>query len=287
VRHALTLAERSGDERLTAKITQLYLVILFWGPTPLAEVKPRVDERIEWARRRELQGLEAFALTLLARISVLQGEVDQAKAYLERSKAIGRLRPGRHSRIRRDAPAVELLTRAAVTISEALVEIGAGDLHAAERVLTDSSQALEREGKNVPRANIAALLARVLLLQEDRDQEAAQRIEECRRLALEDQIDAQIKWRSLRALTLARDGQFEAAERLADEAAGLAERTEQSPTRAEALADRAEVLLLAGKAEPAASSAARAAERYQAKGWTVAAAEARELLRRIEASASA
>jgi class 3 adenylate cyclase len=287
VRHALTLAERSGDERLTAKITQLYLVILFWGPTPLAEVKPRIDERIEWARRRELQGLEAFALTLLARISVLQGEVDQAKADLERSKTIARLRSGHHSRIRRDAPAVELLTRAAVTVSEALVEIGAGDLPAAERLLTDSSNALEREGKNVPRANIAALLARVLLLQEDRDQEAAQRIEECRRLALEDQIDAQIKWRSLRALTLARDGQFEAAERLADEAAALAERTEQSPTRAEALADRAEVLLLAGKPEPAARSAARAADLYEAKGWTVAAAEARELLRRIEASAPA
>ncbi|HEX8931183.1 MAG TPA: hypothetical protein VGA45_19900, partial [Actinomycetota bacterium] len=139
VRHALTLAERSGDERLTAKITQLYLVILFWGPTPLAEVTSRVEERIEWARRRELQGLEAFALTLLARISALQGEVDQAKAYLERSKTIARLRPGRHSRVRRDAPAVELLTRAAVTLSEALVEIGAGDLPAAERLLTDSS----------------------------------------------------------------------------------------------------------------------------------------------------
>ncbi|HEX8928965.1 MAG TPA: hypothetical protein VGA45_08645, partial [Actinomycetota bacterium] len=71
------------------------------------------------------------------------------------------------------------------------------------------------------------------------------------------------------------------------EAAALAERTEQSPTRAEALADRAEVLLLAGKTEPAARSAARAAELYEAKGWTVAAAEARELLRRIEASAPA
>lgn len=287
VRHALTLAERSGDERLAAKITQLYLVILFWGPTPLAQVKPRIEERIEWARRRELQGLEAFALTLLARISVLQGAVDQAKAYLERSKTIARLRPGRHSRVRRDAPAVELLTRAAVTLSEALVEIGAGDLPAAERVLTDSSEALEREGKNVPRANVAALLARVLLLQEDRDHEAAQRIEECRRLALEDQIDAQIKWRSLRALTLARDGQFEAAERLADEAAALAERTEQPAAKAEALADRAEVLLLADKTEPAARSAARAAELYEAKGWTVAAAEARELLRRIEAAAPA
>jgi class 3 adenylate cyclase len=284
VRHALTLAERSGDERLTAKIAQLYFVILFWGPTPLAQVKPRIEERLQWAHERELQGLEAFALTLLARIAILQGQVDEARGYLAASRSIAPLRPARYSQMRRDAPAAELLTRAAVTLSEALVEIGVGDLHSAERVLTDSYNALEREGKNVPRANIAALLARVLLLQEDRDQEAAQRIEECRRLALEDQIDAQIKWRSLRALTLARDGQLEAAERLAEEAAALAERTEQPGAQAEALADRAEVLLLAGKPEPAARSAERAAELYEAKGWTVAAAATRELLRRVETS---
>ena len=284
VRHALTLAERSGDERLAAKIAQLYFVILFWGPTPLAQVKPRIEDRLQWARERELQGMEAFALTVLARISVLQGQVAEAKGYLAASRSIAPLRPGRHSQMRRDAPAAELLTRAAVTLSEALVEIGSGDLHAAERVLTDSSNALEREGKNVPRANIAALLARVLLLQEDRDHEAAQRIEECRQLALEDQIDAQIKWRSLKALILARDGQLEAGEQLAAEAAALAERTEQPGAQAEALADQAEVLLLAGKPEPAAGSAERAVRLYENKGWTVAAADTRELLLRIAAS---
>jgi AAA ATPase domain len=47
VRHALTLAER--DERLAAKISQLYCVILFWGPTPLAEVRSMVEERLRWA----------------------------------------------------------------------------------------------------------------------------------------------------------------------------------------------------------------------------------------------
>jgi class 3 adenylate cyclase len=282
VRHALTLAER--DERLAAKISQLYCVILFWGPTPLAEVRPRVTERLRWARERELQGLEAFTLTLLARIAILQGQVAEAQRFLAESKAVAPLSPSRYSGLRRDPPAAELLTRAALTLSEALVLVGAGDLQGAERVLSESDKALEREGKNVPRANIAALLTRVLLRQEDREQEAAQRLEQCRQLALEDQLDVQIKWRSLQALLLAREGRLEEAERLAGQATSLAERSEQPGARAEALADRAEVLLLAGKPEAAARAAGAAAELYEAKGCTVLAAEARSLVGVIQAT---
>jgi hypothetical protein len=282
VRHALTLAER--DERLAAKITQLYCVILFWGPTPLAEVRPRVEERLGWARERELQGLEAFALTLLARIAILQGDVAAAQASLAEAKAVVPLTPGRYGELRRDAPAAELLTRAAVTLSEALVEIGAGNLTAAERVLSESDQALEREGKNVPRANILALLVRVLLLQGDRDQEAAQHLEQCKLLALEDQIDVQIKLRSLQALMLTREGRLDEAERLAAQAMSLARRSEQPSARAEAFADQAEVLKRAGKPDAAARAALQAADLYEAKGCTVLAAEARALLGIIQAT---
>lgn len=276
VRHALTLAE--GDERLAARITQLYCVILFWGPTPLAEVRSRVEDRLQWARERELRSLEASTLTLLARIAILQGQVDDAQAFLAESKAVVPLRPGRYAQLRRDAPAVELLTRAEATLSEALVHIGAGDLPAAELVLDESDKALEREGKNVARASVAALLAKVLLLQGDRDQEAAHYLEQCKRLALEDQIDVQIKWRSLQALMLAREGRVDEAERLAEQAISLAERTDQPGIRAEALADKAEVLRLARKPDEAARGARAAADLYEAKGCTILAAEARNLL---------
>lgn len=282
VRHALTLAER--DERLAAKVTQLYCVILFWGPTPLEEVRASVEERLRWARERDLQGLEAFALTLLARIAVLQGHVAEAQAYLAESKSVVPGTPGRYSELRRDNPAAELLTRAATTLSEALVYLGAGDLPAAEAVLTDSYRAVEREGKNVPRANIAALLARVLLRQEGREAEAAHYVEQCRELALDDQIDAQIKWRSLRALLLAREGRLDEAQRLAGQATALSQRSEQPGARAEVLADSAEVLLMAGKPEAAARAAAAAAELYEAKGCTVLAADARSLAGVIQAT---
>jgi class 3 adenylate cyclase len=284
VRHALALAERSGDERLAAKSTQLYCVILFWGPTPLAEVRLRVEERLRWARERELRSLEAFTLTLLARIAVLQGDIAEAQRFLAQSKVVAPSNPRRHSGLRREAPVAELLTRAAVTLSEALVKLGAGDLPGAEKVLGESDEALEREGKNVPRANVAAMRARVLLLQGDRDQEAEQHVEQCKRLALEDQVDVQIKWRSAQARLLGRSGRMDEAERLADEAVSLAERSEQPVTQAEALFDKAEVLSMAGKAAAGAHAARRAAELYEAKGSTVSAAMARELLRQLERS---
>lgn len=284
VRHALALAERSGDERLAAKITQLYCVILFWGPTPLAEVRPSIEERLRWARDRELQSLEAFALTLLARIAVLQGEIVEAQRFLAQSKLVVPLNPRRYSGLRREAPVAELLTRAAVTLSEALVELGAGDLPAAEKILAESYAALEHEGKNVPRANVAAMLARVLLLQGGRDREATEYVEECRRLALDDQVDVQIKWRSAQARLLARAGRLDEAERLADEAVTMAERSEQPSTQAEALLDKAEVLSTVGKAAAAAEAARRAAELYEAKGSAVSATRAREMLVRLEGS---
>jgi ATP/maltotriose-dependent transcriptional regulator MalT len=214
----------------------------------------------------------------VARIAVLQGRVEQAQAILAEAKAVVPLNPGRYGELRRDAPAIELLTRAAFVLSEALVHIGAGDLPTAERVLADSSEALEREGKNVPRANIAAMLARLVLLQGERDHEAARHIEQCRQLALEDQLDAQIKWRSVQALLLAREGRAEEAERLAEQATSLANRSEQPTTRAEALADRAEVLKLVGKPELAARAALEAAELYETKGCAPLAAEARKLV---------
>jgi tetratricopeptide (TPR) repeat protein len=228
--------------------------------------------------------LEAFTLTLLARIAVLEGRPAEAQAFLADSKVVVPLSRGRYSELRRDTPVAELLTRAAATLSEALVEIGAGNPLAAERVLTQSYEALEREGKNVPRANIAALLARVLLHQQDRDEEAAKYIEQCKRLALPEQLDVQIKWRSLQALMLANEGQSAEAIRLTKEAASLAERSEQPSTKAEALADQAEVLMRAGKHDAAARAARVAVDLYEAKGCTVAAAEARELVRRLVAS---
>jgi hypothetical protein len=68
------------------------------------------------------------------------------------------------------------------------------------------------------------------------------------------------------------------------QATSLAERSEQPGARAEALADSAEVLMLAGKLDAAARAARAAADLYEAKGCTVLAAEAGRLVGVIQAT---
>jgi tetratricopeptide (TPR) repeat protein len=122
-------------------------------------------------------------------------------------------------------------------------------------------------GGTGPLANVAAMLARALLVQGN-DEEAEQHVRLCEEIAATSQLDSQVKWRALRAVILARRGELAAAE----EAVIRAERCEQPDTQAEALADLAEVLRLGGKDADAAEPTDRAIELYERKGNLIAAA---------------
>lgn len=93
--------------------------------------------------------------------------------------------------------------------------------------------------------------------------------------ALEGQRDAQIKWRAIRGLLLARQGDLDTAERLATEAVERAEASEQDDSTAEVLVDQAHVLRLAGREEDAQGQAGRALTLYERKGNLVGAARVR------------
>jgi ATP/maltotriose-dependent transcriptional regulator MalT len=92
--------------------------------------------------------------------------------------------------------------------------------------------------------------------------------------------DAQIKWRALRALLLARRGEAKAAVRLAAEAVERTADWEQEDSTAEVEADYAHVLRLAGKDREARQMAQQALARYQRKGNQVGARRARAFLGR-------
>jgi ATP/maltotriose-dependent transcriptional regulator MalT len=112
---------------------------------------------------------------------------------------------------------------------------------------------------------VATLLARVLLLRgrNDDTEELTRTVEQ---LAAPDQADAQVKWRSIRAIALARRDEPGEAERLAREAVYLAGKTDQLDSRAEAHVDLAEVLLLGGRGREAEHKLERAISLYQQKG---------------------
>jgi hypothetical protein len=85
---------------------------------------------------------------------------------------------------------------------------------------------------------------------------------------------------------LARRGELERAETLAQEAAELSDRTEWPNLRGMAQTSLAEVLLSAGQAEKAGLAAERALEIYEAKGNVAGAAQARALQARLSAGAA-
>jgi tetratricopeptide (TPR) repeat protein len=177
---------------------------------------------------------------------------------------------------------IESLIQGTDCISRALFEVAAGDLAAAEEHLRKGYQQLEEMGGNGPRANVAAMLARVRLLQDQLD-DAEELTRTCERLAAPDQADAQVKWRSIRAIAMARRGEPGEAERLAREAVQLAGKTDQLESWADARVDLAEVLLLGGRSREASRELDRAIILYQEKGSEVGQRRAQRLLARARA----
>jgi hypothetical protein len=141
----------------------------------------------------------------------------------------------------------------------------AGEPATAERALRDGYQEIALLKGTGQLVSLLALLARALAMQ-GRDEEAMEETEKCRKAAGESQRDAQIKWRAIRSLVLARRGQFEVAEGLVGEAVAMSAGWDQIDSKAEVLADQAYVLRLAGKEDGARRAAAEALVLYRQKG---------------------
>jgi len=263
--HAINLAHRAGDERLEARTRRLLCFVLDWGPVPLPEVITRNEEALQWASARGIRTVERDVLNILGKAHAARGEFDLARQYLDAAEKIG---------VERVDPRFWV----AHELAAAAVELLDGNPVAAEQVLRP---AYEAAGAGT-RPFVAASLARALLLQ-DRNEEAEEMARQCERAAADGQLDAQIKWRELRAVALARQGSVEAAERLCQTAADLAGPSEQLDSKAQVQADLAEVLHLAGRQGEASLAARRALELYQQKGDLVSARNAELLLRELEA----
>jgi tetratricopeptide (TPR) repeat protein len=124
---------------------------------------------------------------------------------------------------------------------------------------------------------VAPLLADALHAQ-GRGSEAAQTIELAVGWTLDDDIEAQMSLRRVRANLLAHQGDLKEAERLAREAVELGGRTDYLNGHANALTSLAEILELAGKREQAAAAMEQALALYDRKGNLVMAERTRQRL---------
>ncbi|HEX6673669.1 MAG TPA: AAA family ATPase [Actinomycetes bacterium] len=262
-RRAIELAQKHGLEYLESKARRLLCIILFWGPTPLSKVVGYAEETLDWARARNIASLQAGALNVLGRAAAMRGDFELARRLNQQGRDIS-------------IDTGEALTAAADSVADGLVELLAEEPAAAEATLRESYEALEEMRGTGPLANVAAMLARALIVQ-GKDEEAEQLTRICEEIAATSQLDSQIRWRALRAIILARRENLPEAEELAREAVAWADGCEQPDTQAEALADLAEVLGLAGKRNEAVEVLDRAIALYERKGNVVAAAKLKSL----------
>ena len=147
---------------------------------------------------------------------------------------------------------------------------------AAEREVRPDCEMLEAMGETFFLSTMAASLARAVR-EQGRDDDALALTQLAERTAADDDIDAQVLWRSMRAPIMARAGAIEAAEGLATAALDMARQTELPDLLASALMELATVLRLAGRSEEADLKLAEAIGVYVAKGDIVSAQRARDL----------
>jgi ATP/maltotriose-dependent transcriptional regulator MalT len=164
----------------------------------------------------------------------------------------------------------------------AQIELRGGDLARAEEALRRDYEELSAIGERYILAGVVGLRAKVAAAMDDWER-ADQLSAELRELAGADDVAAQVDWRGLQAVALARRGDLEAAVALAAEAIELARETEFPILQAEALLRRAEVERAAGSATTWRTWITEAIARYDAKGDVASRARAEALLASADA----
>ena len=271
--HAIRLAGRIRDVRLEARGRQLLCFILDWGPTPAQEIVQRVTKIREWAGRHGMRSVEVDACGILARAHAMLGDFAAAWRLVEQKKGMVR-------------SSSEPLLWVSDELTEAKIHLLEDEPAKAEPILRGAYTKLKRMDGKGPLAIVAGLLARVLL-ELGHDDEAEQLALECKAIAPESQLQAQIVWREVRAAVLARRGQTAEAEELVRSAIAMSEQSEQIDSRAQAMADLGEVLWLAGRPDGAAEAMARARELWEQRGNRISARRAQALADKLRRSGPA
>ncbi|MFN2590357.1 MAG: AAA family ATPase, partial [Actinomycetota bacterium] len=268
---AIGHARRAGDRRLELAITSGAVLALDQGPTPVDAAIERIeaflrhheDDRIFRCRTRRS----------LAALAAMQGRFDDAWSILAEGKDLAR----------ELGLTVELAAGLERTGGE--IAVMTDDFRAAERELRRAVETLRRVGDKGHLGSVGPDLARVVLEDTGREEEAI----ELAHLGIDwmiDDVDAQVRAHAAKARAVARLGETEEAERLARYAVSRAMATDYVSLRTLSHEALAEVLEATGRTEEAADAVRRAATEYEAKGAVVLAARMRRKLEALGEAAA-
>jgi class 3 adenylate cyclase/tetratricopeptide (TPR) repeat protein len=265
---ALAHAQQAGAQREESESLTWLLIATWSGPTPAEEGIRRCRQILEAPPDRRS---EAFAFIELGVLLAMQERVDEGRDLVERGRtALNDL---------------GLKIASAGTSQELFdLEMLADRPEAAEVALRSACDVLEEMGEKGFLSTRLGCLAEAIYAQGRFDEaEDASRLAEAQASDAGD-LDAQYRWRAVRAKTLARRGDFAAADRLAREAADLIHGTDWINNRAEVQLAIAEVLRLADRDAEAIQAIEEAIALYEQKQNHVGAKKARGLLAALQPS---
>ena len=264
---AFEIALRTGDQGLMRYTMGTRLRPAGWGPMPAPEGIALCEALLAADYRNA--ALEGEALQILALFQAMLGDIDASR--------------------RAAADAWRILDEFDMTLSKGLyagdiglAEMLAGDLDRAEDVLRRGHDLLVEIGDVGVRSTVDAILGNVLFLL-GRDAEALEFADESRNIAARDDLDSQPRSRIARARVLGRQGLYDEALALLDEAVALVELLDFLELKGSVHDVLGEVLLRVGRTEEAASAVKRAIEFHEAKQNLVSAARSRAVLEDVRA----
>jgi tetratricopeptide (TPR) repeat protein len=259
LRRALEEATIAGEASSRAEALFWLGATIALGPTPVEQGLAHTSELRKLAQTRlEHAYLDVPAAFLMA----LAGDIDEARRFVGNGRDFFR-------------ESGNALVYAATSFVAGHVEMFAQDFTAAEREYREGHETLLAAGETGYRSTIAIGLAQSLLAQ-GREDEAEPFAREAAEIAGADDVVSQAGWRLCLAQVLARRGGDEDALRLALEAVATAATSDAPAHQAEALLALAEVHRLGGRPEGQAEAAGKAVERFERKGATALADQARE-----------
>ena len=183
-------ARQAGEDRLVSRSAMGLSVCALLGPTPVKQA----IEQCELLISEGLSDRQALGLVMCnaAQLRAMNAEFDAARTLYREGRSL----------LEALAQGVDV---ACSSMSLAGIELLAGTPGAAEAEVRSDYAMLEALGETYYLSTLAPLLARILS-EQGRNDEALALTKKAEILAAEDDVDAQIRWRLVRAPILARAG---------------------------------------------------------------------------------
>ena len=253
--HWRRAVERGGraDNRFVNDVLGWMLLGAWWGPTSAEEVRELADEAL---LRTSSKRLESYARIVHGVAIAAQGRLGEGRAEVREGRALM-------------DDLGDVISWAGLSGMESELELGAGNPANAYRALAEGADVLAARSETGYLATVLSMQS-LAALELGRHEEALSLTERAIEIAVQDDIDPYARDRVVRGRVAAQRGDYETADELLDEAAGLIALTDFASLELNLALARAEVAQLAGRTGAEQAALAEATTIAEAKGHTVA-----------------